>query len=87
MNLFTAVVLYVLIWWVVLFAVLPFGPKPDLEPDKLTGWRGARPNPMIGRKVIATTLFSLVIWAGAYVLISGPWLSFRAGGFFALPGK
>ena len=87
MNLFTAGVLYVLIWWVVLFAVLPFGPKPEIDPDEHTGWRGARPNPMIGRKVIVTTLIALVLWGGAYVLITGPWLSFREGGFFALTVK
>jgi len=87
MTPFTAVVLFVLIWWVVLFAVLPFGPKPDIDPDALTGWRGARPNPMIGRKVIVTTLITLVLWGAAYMLISGPWLSFRAGGFLALPAK
>ena len=42
---------------------------------------------MIGRKVIVTTLIALVLWGGAYVLFTGPWLSFREGGFFALTVK
>ena len=41
MGWFTGVVLYVLIWWVVLFAVLPFGTKAVSEADAASGWRGA----------------------------------------------
>jgi predicted secreted protein len=84
MNWFTGLVLYLLIWWVVLFAVLPFGTRPITEADEHTGWRGAPANPRMGIKVIATTLVAAVIWVGAYLLITGPWLSFRHG-WLALP--
>jgi predicted secreted protein len=84
MNWFTGLVLYVLIWWTVLFAVLPFGTRPITEADEHTGWRGAPENPRLGIKLVATTLVAGVIWAGAYVLITGPWLSFRHG-WLALP--
>ena len=36
MNWFTGVVLYALIWWTVLFAVLPFGTRPEPEADALS---------------------------------------------------
>ncbi len=78
MNWFTAFVLFMLIWWTVLFAVLPFGVKPQAEPDEATGWRGAPARPMLGRKLIATTLISLVLWAGGVAVIHSHYLSIRA---------
>ena len=77
MNWFTSVVLYVLIWWTVLFAVLPFGSRPVADPDEATGWRGAPERPMMGRKLIATTLISTVLWAIGMAIILSPFLSFR----------
>ena len=79
MNWFTAFVLFVLIWWTVLFAVLPFGTRPVQEPDAATGWRGAPARPMIGRKMLATTLITVVLWCGAMVVIRSDWISFRPG--------
>jgi predicted secreted protein len=84
MNWFTGVVLYVLIWWTTLFAVLPFGTKPIAEPDETTGWRGTPERPMMWRKVLITTIISAVIWGGCYLLITSDWLSFRHG-WLALP--
>lgn len=79
MNWFTAVVLYILIWWTALFAVLPFGTSPVAKADSATGWRGAPARPMMLRKVVATTLVAAVIWLGCYLLITSDWLSFRSG--------
>ena len=78
MNWFTAFVLYVLIWWTVLFGVLPFGTRPVAEPDSVTGWRGAPARPMIGRKLAATTLISVVLWGVAMLVIRSGYVSFRA---------
>jgi predicted secreted protein len=86
MGWFTGSVLYVLIWWTVLFAVLPFGTRPVSEADPVTGWRGAPERPHMLRKVIATTLVAGVVWAGAYALISSDWLSFRHG-LLAMPDR
>jgi predicted secreted protein len=78
-NWFTGAVLYVLIWWTVLFAVLPVGTKPVSEADEHTGWRGAPARPRLGMKALATTLIAALIWFGAYALITSDWLSFRHG--------
>jgi predicted secreted protein len=86
MGWFTGSVLYVLIWWTVLFAVLPFGTRPVSEADPETGWRGVPERPHLLRKVIATTLVAGIVWAGAYALISSDWLSFRHG-MFAMPDR
>ena len=84
MGWFTGVVLYVLIWWVSLFIVLPFGTQPVAEADAVTGWRGAPARPRMLRKVIATTLLAAVIWGICYALISSDWISFRTG-WLAIP--
>ena len=65
MNWFTSVVLFVLIWWVVIFAVLPFGTRPVDVDQEAGGWRGAPERPMLGRKIIATTVIAVLLWAGA----------------------
>jgi predicted secreted protein len=84
MNWFTGFVLFVLIWWTALFAVLPLGTKPVAAPDSLTGWRGAPEHPRVGRKLLITTAISLVIWGACMGVIESDWISFRHG-FLALP--
>jgi predicted secreted protein len=76
---FNGCVLYVLIWWVALFAVLPWGIRPQPDPDALSGWRGVPEKPHLLRTVIATTIVAGVIWLLAYWLVSSPYLSFRDG--------
>jgi predicted secreted protein len=77
---FTAFMLYVVIWWVVLFAVLPIGVRPVSDADAVPGrWRGAPERPYLGRKVLATTLLAGLVWAGAMLLIRSDWISFRSG--------
>ena len=78
MGWFTACVLYVLIWWTVLFAVLPFWTRPVSDADAgAGGWRGAPERPLLLRKLVATTLVAAVIWAGGVALIQSPYFSFR----------
>lgn len=79
MQWFTAAVLFILIWWVVLFAVLPLGTHPVDVATEAGGWRGAPERPLLGRKLIATTLVAALLWAGAMALIRSDVLSFRHG--------
>jgi predicted secreted protein len=84
MNPFTGVVLYILIWWTALFAVLPFGTRPMADADDATGWRGAPEAPRMGRKVVITTIVTTLVWIACYVVITSGWISFRTG-WLALP--
>ncbi len=84
MSWFDGCVLYVLIWWVALFAVLPWGVRPRPEPDPQSGWRGAPEHPRLLRTVLATTIVAGVVWLLAFCLIASPYLSFR-GGWLAMP--
>jgi predicted secreted protein len=76
---FTGLVLYALIWWTVLFAVLPVGTRPVEDPDEHTGWRGVPERPHMLTKVLSTTIAAAVLWGIAYLVISSDWLSFRHG--------
>jgi predicted secreted protein len=83
MGWFTGTVLYVIIWWTVLFGVLPLGTRAVADAVKSSGWRGAPEHPHLLRKAIITTLVAAVVWFGAYLLISSPYVSFRHGWFAA----
>jgi predicted secreted protein len=83
MGWFTGCVVYLLIWWTVLFAVLPIGTRPMVDVDPRTGWRGAPEHPHLLRKALITTVVAGVIWLAAYLLISSHYLSFRHGMFAA----
>jgi predicted secreted protein len=85
MNPVTGIAMYVIIWWTLLFVVLPFGTHPVAEPDESTGgWRGAPDKARIGRKMLVNTLLSAAVWTACYIVITGPWLSFRTG-WLAMP--
>ncbi len=84
MNWFTGIVVFVIIWWTALFAVLPIGTRPMPQADVSSGWRGAPERPRLLMKVIVTTIVSIVLWGGAYALISSDYVSFRHG-LFAAP--
>ncbi len=87
MSVFTGVIVYVLIWWTVLFAILPIGTRPDPVGDSSSGgWRGTPQRPLLLRKILATTVVSAVLWLGVYALVESDWLSFRSG-WLALPER
>jgi predicted secreted protein len=75
----TGIAIYFVLWWIVLFAVLPWGTRPVTTPDSETGWRGAPERPGMRKKVIATTLVTGVIWVLLYLGITSETLSFREG--------
>ncbi|RAI60193.1 DUF1467 family protein [Roseicella frigidaeris] len=86
MGWFSGVVVYLLIWWVALFAVLPIGTQPNPEGDEQTGWRGVPQRPQLLRKVVITTLVSAILWLAVFALIESDWISFRSG-WWAMPDK
>ena len=77
MNWVQGVVAYVIIWWVVVFAVLPLGVRP-LEKGDIGYAAGAPANPRLWLKAGITTLVAAVIWLGFYALVLSDFISFRA---------
>jgi predicted secreted protein len=76
MSWLAGIFVYVLIWWVVLFAVLPWGVRvPDNpEPGHATS---APANPYLWRKAVATTVVSFLIWLVVYWIAASGLVSFR----------
>ena len=66
----TALAIFFLIWWVVLFAVLPWGIRSQHEGGEIAPGTdpGAPAIPRLGRKLMWTTLVSALIFAGCYVV-------------------
>ncbi len=76
MTWFTGVVVYVLVWWVTIFAVLPLWVTPS-EPDDPGFAAGAPQQPRLARKALVTTAVATVIWLIIYAVVRSPWFSFR----------
>jgi predicted secreted protein len=72
MPITTAVAIFFLIWWVVLFAVLPWGIRSQHEGGEIVPGTdpGAPAVPKLGRKLIWTTLVSGVVFVAFYVVYS-----------------
>jgi predicted secreted protein len=66
----TAAAIFFLIWWIVLFAVLPWGVRSQQEDAEVAPGTdpGAPAIPNLRRKLIWTTLVSVVIFAACYVI-------------------
>jgi predicted secreted protein len=70
------VVVYVLVWWVVIFAVLPWGNRPPRE--LVPGHAPSAPaRPRLWLKAGVTTLAAAVIWLIIWAIVQSDWINFR----------
>ena len=78
MTWYTALFVYFIVWWLVLFTVLPWGvrqPNSDeVEPGQMSG---APVKSNIWIKLAATSLIAGLLWVGVYFLITSDWITFR----------
>ena len=77
-------VVFALIWWTVLFAVLPLGVQPRAASLEEGGWNGAPSRPQILRKVVITTVVSVMIFGGIFAIERSDLVSFRSD-WLAIP--
>lgn len=72
----TGIFVYIVVWWVVLFAVLPWGVRTPDNPEP--GMASSAPiEPRILRKFIATSIVALVVWLVIYAIAQSGLVSFR----------
>ena len=71
MNLVSLLAIYFVVWWIVLFAVLPFGVRTQDEEGQVTlGTTHSAPTrPLLARKAIATSLVAAVIVGAFWVAV------------------
>ena len=77
MSIWSAIAIYFIIWWVVLFAVLPWGIQNAHEAGEVVesgNEPGAPVNPRLLVKVLVTTVIAAIVFAGVYVVVMSGWL-------------
>jgi predicted secreted protein len=79
MNPFTGTALYFTLWWLVLFAILPFFGRPQAAPDDVSGWRGVPSRPRGWRIVLATTVVAAAVWGGIWLVAREGWIPLDSG--------
>jgi len=80
MGMTSGIIVYVIIWWLVFFMVLPLGVRAPHETGEMpkTGHEpGAPTSPKILLKVLIATLVSLCVWGIIFWIIDSEIISFR----------
>ncbi len=77
MSITGSLVIYVIIWWIVFFSLLPL----DVSREKKQNIRGSDPgapeNPKIAKKFIYSTLITSFIFIFIYILVKYEFLNIR----------
>ena len=80
MGITGSIIVYVLIWWIVFFSLLPVGIQSNKEifKEKIEGVDpGAPKNPKIALKFLITTLITSIIFVVIYYLVDIEFLNLR----------
>ncbi len=76
MNPFTGIMVYVVIWWTVIFCILPLGVRRQARVEEGHD-PGAPEDPQLARKALITTVVSAVLWVLVYIAIEANLVPFR----------
>ena len=76
MGWFEGIVVYTIIWWCVLFTVLPWGIRRNTDEEKGHD-AGAPARPRLLLKFAVTTVISTVLFGVAWYSIASDLISFR----------
>ena len=80
MGITGSIIVYVLIWWMIFFSILPVGIKSKKEKykERIEGIDpGAPNNPKIGKKFLITTIITSIIFVAIYYLVEFNLLNLR----------
>ena len=80
MGITGSIIVYVLIWWIIFFSVLPVGIQSNKEKykERIGGMDpGAPINPKIGKKFLITTIITSIIFIAIYYLVKFEILNLR----------
>tara|TARA_B100001559_G_C16221691_1_gene493718 strand:+ start:64 stop:318 length:255 start_codon:yes stop_codon:yes gene_type:complete len=80
MGITGSIIVYVLIWWIIFFSVLPIGIQSNKEAfkEQIEGIDpGAPKNPKIAKKFLITTIITTMIFLVIYYLVQTDLLNLR----------
>ncbi len=80
MGITGSIIVYVLIWWIIFFSVLPLGIQSNKKKfkDRIGGIDpGAPINPKIGKKFLITTIITSIFFIVIYYLVKFDLLNLR----------
>ena len=72
MGITGSIIIYVMIWWIIFFSILPVGIKSNKEVyrDTISGSDpGAPINPKIGKKFLITTIITSILFIMIYYIV------------------
>jgi predicted secreted protein len=72
MGITGSIIVYVMIWWIIFFSVLPVGIKSNKEAfrNSIEGADpGAPKNPKIGKKFLITTIITSILFIMIYYIV------------------
>ena len=80
MSFVTLILVFVVVWWLVFFAVLPLGVKSQHELEE--GYEegtdpGAPANPNLKKKIIYTSIAAFLLTVGYYFIATSGIIDFR----------
>ncbi len=79
MKVTSAFAIYFVIWWLMLFLVLPWGIRSHHESGTPLGdghEAGAPVDPMLPRKALITTVLATVVFTIVYAVVTRGWIGF-----------
>jgi predicted secreted protein len=64
MSLALGIALYFIIWWTLLFTILPFGIRSQQEANQIVPGSdpGAPVLPQLGKKILINTIVAAILW-------------------------
>ena len=80
MGITGAIIIYISIWWIVFFSILPVGIKSENKKfvTKIQGNdAGAPKNPNIGKKFLITTFITAVLFFTIYYIVTKGYFNLR----------
>ena len=76
MGWIAGIFIYLIVWWMVFFCVLPWGNRPAENPE-IGHATSAPANPRLGLKALATTMIAAVVFTIIWYIVDAGWVNFR----------
>ena len=77
MSITGSLIIFVLIWWIIFFSLLPIDVDRKHKEMVEGVYKGSPENPKIIKKIIYTTIITSIIFIGIFMLVKYDYLNLR----------